>query len=129
MSIDAPVRPALLQRAGALLGLALLVMLGTGCGLGSNEAGPEQATFAYVIPSGAGERIDNGEPLDILPRELVADLDETIEIVNHDSQAHLIGPWFVGAGETLRQRFTVAGVFDGACSVHPSGDFTVIVNA
>lgn len=82
-----------------------------------------------MIPAGAGDRIERGEPLDILPRELVAQLNETIIIVNQDDQAHLLGPWFVGAGETLRQRFTTAGVFEDECTVHPSGQFTVVVEA
>jgi hypothetical protein len=99
-----------------------------GCG-GSGDGGPEQPTYSYVIPAGAGDRIEQGEPLDILPRELVAQLDETIIIVNEDDQAHLLGPWFVGAGETLRQRFTTEGVFEDKCTVHPSGQFTVVVEA
>lgn len=118
-----------IRRAVATLGLALLVFVATACGSRSSEGGPEQPTFDFVIPAGAGERIDAGEPLEILPAELVAELDETIQIVNEDDRAHLVGPWFVGAGETLRQRFNVAGVFTGSCSVHPSGGFTVTVNS
>lgn len=121
------------SRLASITTLAVMLLLGgvlAGCGAGSDEAsGPEQPTFSYVIPAGAGDDIDNGKPLDILPRELVAELNETIQIVNNDDQAHLLGPWFVGPGETLRQRFTTAGTFDGECSVHPSGQFTVIVNA
>ncbi len=110
---------------------ALMVALAlalAGCG-GGEEQRSTDPTFSYVIPAGAGERIEAGEPLDILPRELVAELNETIQIVNNDDQAHALGAWFVGPGETLRQRFTTAGVFEGACSVHPSGNFTVVVNA
>ncbi len=115
----------------AMMSVAVMLggVVGTACGTDSGEAGREQPTFDYVIPAGAGDRIDAGEPLDILPGELIADLDETIQIVNHDDRAHLVGPWFVGAGETLRQRFNVAGVFAGDCSIHPSGEFTVTVNA
>ncbi len=108
---------------------ALSVLFVASCGGDAGSVGPEQPTFDFVIPAGAGDRIDAGEPLEILPRELVAELNETIQIVNEDDEAHLLGPWFLGPGETLRQRFNVAGVFEGACSVHPSGDFTVIVNA
>jgi len=107
----------------------LTVLLAAVTACGGSDTGSETPTFSYVIPAGAGDRIDEGEPLDILPRELVAQLNETIVIVNEDDQAHLLGPWFVGAGETLRQRFTTAGVFDGECSVHPSGEFTVVVEA
>jgi hypothetical protein len=112
----------------SILLLGIVGLAAAGCG-GSEDAGPEQPTYSYVIPAGAGDRIEQGEPLDILPRELVAQLDETIIIVNEDDQAHLLGPWFVGAGETLRQRFTTPGVFEDKCTVHPSGQFAVVVEA
>ncbi len=115
-----------LRRFSAALGIFIVVLCGAACQSGSG-ASSEQPTFDYVIPAGAGDRIDAGEPLAILPEELNAKLDETIQIVNLDDRAHVVGPWFVGAGVTLRQRFTVAGVFDGSCSVHPSGGFTVVV--
>lgn len=106
--------------------LAVFGILTAACG-SDTAAGPEQPTFSYIIPAGAGDDIESGKPLDILPREIEADLNETIEIVNNDDRAHFLGPWFVGPGETLRQRFVTPGVFGGACSVHPSGEFTVIV--
>ncbi|MGA9276549.1 MAG: hypothetical protein WBV89_06330 [Ilumatobacter sp.] len=110
----------------AMLLAGVIGLAAAGCG-GSEDSGPEQPTYSYVIPAGAGDRIDEGEPLDILPRELVAQLNETVIIVNEDDQAHLLGPWFVGPGETLRQRFTTPGVFEDSCTVHPSGKFTVVV--
>ena len=112
----------------SILLVGVVGLAAAGCG-GSEATGPEEPTYSFVIPAGAGDRIEQGEPLDILPRELVAQLDETIIIVNEDDQAHLLGPWFVGAGETLRQRFTTEGVFEDKCTVHPSGQFTVVVEA
>ena len=123
-----PTRAGRPVRAGAIVTLALaLIGVLAACGVGS-EASSSEPTFSYVIPAGAGDRINSGEPLDILPARLVADLDETIEIVNNDDRAHLLGPWYVGPGETLRERFTVPGTYDGACSIHPSGGFAVVVN-
>ncbi len=52
---------------------------------------------------------------------------ETIEIVNEDDRGHLVGPFFVGAHETLTQRFTAPGEFIGACTVHPSGQLVLRV--
>jgi len=106
--------------------LAVIVTL-SACGGSDASSGPEEPTFTFVIPAGAGDQIEAGEPLDILPRELRTEIGETIMIVNEDDQAHILGPWFLGAGETLRQRFVTPGVFDGSCSVHPSGAFTVVV--
>lgn len=127
MSLAALIRPARLRRAAAVLSMSALAIAGTACA-SSDDAGPEQPTFNYVIPAGAGDRIDEGETLDILPAAIVADLNETIQIVNNDDERHVLGPWSVGPGETLRQRFNVPGVFAGDCSVHESGEFTVTVN-
>ena len=85
------------------------------------------ATYEYVIPAGAGEALDAGEPLTVLPGSLTTTVGETIVIVNDDVRGHSVGPWFVGAGETLRQEFTTAGTFEGVCTVHPSGEFVLEV--
>ncbi len=103
-------------------------LVAVGCG-GGGESRPEEPTYSFLIPAGSGDRIEQGEALDILPRELVAELNETVIIVNEDDEAHILGPWFVGPGETLRQRFTTVGTFEDSCSVHPSGRFTVVVEA
>jgi len=86
------------------------------------------ADYDFVIPAGAGTALDAGTPLEILPAELDADVGETIQIVNEDDRGHLVGPWFVGAGETLRQTFQSPGEFIGECSVHPSGQIRVIIS-
>lgn len=94
------------------------------------QAQPEAApSYSYVIPAGAGVALDEGTPLEILPARLDAKVGETIQIVNNDDRGHLVGPWFVGGGETLRQTFTSAGEFLGECTVHPSGQIRVIISA
>jgi plastocyanin len=87
------------------------------------------ATFEYVIPVGAGEALDAGTPLEILPAELEANVGDTIRIENQDDRGHTVGPFFVGANETLTQRFSTPGEFEGVCTVHPSGQLVLIVNA
>lgn len=115
---------------GLLVAVAVLL-----AACGSDDLGPlikddgsaEIPDYSYVIPVGAGEAIDGGEPLDILPRELDVHVGEIFELVNHDDRGHLVGPFYVGAGETLRQRFNAPGTFIGACSVHPSGEIVLTV--
>ena len=85
--------------------------------------------YDYLIPAGTGERYDAGEFIEILPAELEVSVGEVLRIVNEDERDHLVGPFFVGAGETLTQRFSTAGEFEGLCTVHPSGQFILIVNA
>ena len=89
----------------------------------------ERATFEYVIPVGAGEALDAGTPLEILPAELQVNVGDTIRIENQDDRGHTVGPFFVGANETLTQRFSTPGEFEGVCTVHPSGQLVLVVNA
>ena len=87
------------------------------------------ADYEFVIPAGAGLALDAGTPLEILPANLDARVGQTIQIVNEDDRGHLVGPWFVGGGETLRQTFKSEGEFIGECTVHPSGQIVVTISA
>ena len=114
--------------------LALVGLVTSGCGIADlggdgGDSGPEQPTYSYVIPAGSQDRIESGEKLEILPAVLEVELNDTIQIVNEDDSPHFLGPWFLGPREVLRQRFATVGVFEGECSVHPSGEFKVIVDA
>ena len=119
-----------------LAGLAAAVLALSACGGDDEGSGPgvanvddvESATYEYVIPLGAGEALDQGEPLEILPAELNVTVGETIRIVNDDDRGHNIGPWFVGPEETLTQQFSSPGEFEGVCTVHPSGELILLVD-
>lgn len=87
-----------------------------------------EADYRFAIPLGTGEALDAGEPVEILPQRLEVEVGEIIEIVNEDDRGHLVGPFFVGEGETLRQRFSSQGEFIGLCTVHPSGEFVLVVH-
>jgi len=117
--------------------VALILALVTVAGCASNASSDpaseavdsvDVATYEYVIPQGAGEALDAGTPLTILPAELEVRVGETIRIVNGDDRGHSVGPFFVGANETLTQRFSSPGEFVGVCTVHPSGEFVLVVN-
>ena len=131
--------PRARQRRSAA-GVALLLggLVGgvlAGCGNDGTQPATEvvsdatSATFEYVIPVGAGEALDAGTPLEILPAELQVNVGDTIRIENQDDRGHTVGPFFVGANETLIQRFSTPGEFEGVCTVHPSGQIVLVVNA
>jgi len=112
--------------------LAFIIPVVAACGAGPGqldvvEAPGAVADHSFVIPAGAGAAHDRGETLEILPAEMAVKVGEVIEIVNRDERGHLVGPFFVGAGETLRQRFTGPGEFAGVCTVHPSGRLVLVV--
>lgn len=87
----------------------------------------DAADHEFHIPAGTGDRIDRGERVEIIPAELEVRVGEVIRIVNDDDRGHVIGAFYVGAGETLSQRFASPGELAGECSVHPSGSFTLTV--
>jgi plastocyanin len=95
------------------------------------EAADEAAAadYDYLIPAGTGARLDAGERVEIIPGELEVKVGEVIRIVNEDERGHVIGAFYVAAGETLRQTFSSPGVLAGECSVHPSGSFVLTVVA
>lgn len=121
-----------LVRALVAVGVGLTLVA---CGSGDDATEPateaieavDAATYEFVIPVGAGEALDAGTPLEILPAELEVRVGETIRIVNDDDRGHSVGPFFVGANETLTQRFSSPGEFVGVCTVHPSGQIVLTV--
>jgi hypothetical protein len=118
------------------LALALLAATALALGAcGSEDSGPlivadagaVAADYEYLIPDGTWERINSGENVEILPARLEVEVGEVIRIVNEDSEGHFVGIFYVGAGETVTQRFSSPGEFKGQCTVHPSGELSLVV--
>lgn len=121
-------------------GLVIAAALVTFVGCGDDQSGSDSIVVTdvddvgefdheFVIPLGTAYRIASGEDVEIVPRELVVDVGDSIRIVNEDDRGHSVGVFYVGAGETLTQRFDSPGVLEGLCDVHPSGSFTLRVEA
>jgi hypothetical protein len=92
------------------------------------DAGSVEADYEYLIPGGTWDRIYSGEEVEILPARLDVNVGEVIRIVNEDTEGHFVGIFYVGAGETVTQRFSSPGEFQGQCTVHPSGKISLIVH-
>jgi len=117
---------ALIALAGAVLAIIAVVS-------GDDEpefqtvANSDDTDYEYTIPLGAGAQIDAGESINIIPAELTVRVGESLKIINDDDRGHVVGVFFVGAGEILSQEFTSTGTLSGGCSIHPSGEFTLQV--
>ena len=123
------------KTARELAASAAILLAIAGCSGGDEVFDVEDASetavadWDFTIPVGAGEALDAGTPLEILPALLEATVGETIRIVNEDDRGHLVGPFFVPAQTTLNQTFSSPGEFIGECTVHPSGEIRVIISA
>lgn len=94
-----------------------------------DEPGVSNANYDYLIPQGTGERIRAGIDVEILPAQLDVNVGETIRIVNEDDEGHFVGIFYVGAGETVTQRFSSPGEYTGQCTIHPSGQLALRIHS
>ena len=126
------------MRATAVLAAATVALLSlTGCGSDTNSDPATEAVDSGrrrrpTNTSSRSERVRRSTPARrwrSSRRELDVRVGETIRIVNDDDRGHSVGPFFVGAHETLTQQFSSPGEFVGICTVHPSGEFVLVVSA
>jgi hypothetical protein len=85
------------------------------------------ADFEFEVPVGTGERLADGDPVEVIPNPLVVSVGDTIRIRNRDRDPILLGPFHVAAHSVLTQRFVHPGRLVGDCLAHPSGRLVVDV--
>lgn len=85
----------------------------------------------YVIPKGTWARRMAGEKLDILPQQirLVLDVRDVLVLRNQDDVPQLFGPVLIMPGQSFTMPFRQASSYQFACSLHVSGQLTVLVEA
>jgi hypothetical protein len=79
------------------------------------------------VPLGTAAQLAAGETVELLPRTVELKVGDSMEIRNHDVEAHEVGPYIVPAGQTLVQSFPSPGVLQGACTLHPDGEVAIVV--
>jgi plastocyanin len=104
----------------ALAVVAILVLLVVPRGGGAQ-------VHEYVVPAGTQERIDAGEEISLFPQNLEVRVGDRLVIDNQDNTTHQVGPYVVGAGQRIEQAFAVPGKIEGFCTLHPSGQVSIIV--
>ena len=137
MGFDAPVEragtdPAVLRSvrfttrtvAAAVL---IVVVAGVIFAYAEHAAPASGSRFEFTVPAGSAAAAAEGRPVDVLPSELTLRVGDHLVIWNDDSQNQIVGPFTVRAGEVLDYRFPHAGTFKGQCTLHPSGNITIVV--
>lgn len=82
-----------------------------------------------VIPQGTWAGIVGGHGDDVIDEEIRLSVGgrNTLVIRNDDIADHNVGPFFVRAGETLRQEFRRPAEYVGACSIRHGAEVSIIV--
>ena len=89
--------------------------------------GGDARVHEYVVPAGTQQRIDAGEEISLFPQSLEVRVGDRLVIDNQDNATHQVGPYVVGAGQRIEQSFAVPGKIEGFCTLHPSGQVSIIV--
>ena len=89
---------------------------------------PEKEMW-IVIPQGTLQMMRTGQGMDVIPYEIHLSLtgQNTLVIRNDDIADHTVGPFFVRAGETIRQQFTRAAEYVGKCTINHGAELSIIV--
>lgn len=83
----------------------------------------------FEIPNGTYARRMAGDPVEILPSEIVLTLGvrDTLVLKNLDDVPQIFGPTLMMPGQSFRLPFALASSYQFACTAHASGEMTVIV--
>lgn len=84
-------------------------------------------TINISVPVGTQAQMDAGEEIVLFPRRLEVGVGDRIVIQNDDIASHQVGPYVVGPGQRIVQTFATTGVIEGICTLHPSGEVTIVV--
>lgn len=112
----------------AAVALAVLAVGGLAVLWLAGDDDPPPETIEVVVPAGTGELGSGTSAAELLPRRLEVSVGDTLVIDNRDDVTHAVGPYVVAGGQRLEHRFTERGVIEGECTLHPSGQVTIVVN-
>ena len=110
-----------------LTGVLALVSLGAAVVLHVAPRAVASQTINISVPEGTQAQMDAGEEIVLFPRRLEVGVGDRIVIENDDASSHQVGPYVVGPGQRVVQTFTTTGIIEGVCTLHPSGEVTIVV--
>ena len=110
-----------------LTGVLALVSLGTAVVLHVAPRAAASQTINISVPEGTQAQMDAGEEIVLFPRRLEVGIGDRIVIENDDTSSHQVGPYVVGPGQRIAQTFSTTGIIEGVCTLHPSGEVTIVV--
>lgn len=73
-------------------------------------------TIELTIPAGTAARVEAGEDVPTIPQEMIFVLGDTLQVTNHDSVSHQLGPIWVPAGSSASLVMEKAEQYAYSCS-------------
>lgn len=109
-----------------ITGLALLAVLASAALMPIHVDSREAV---YVIPKGTWAKRMAGEKLDVLPDEirLTIGVRDVLVLRNQDDVPQMFGPVLIMPGQGFSLPFKLATSYQFACSLHVSGQLSVVV--
>lgn len=136
--------PSMMARRKVLvIAAGLLLAVGVGGGIGATVAyathhdgptntgavSPPSRSYTFVVPPGTAAKQAQGVKVAIMPAVLHMKVGDHLVIHNHDVRLVTVGPYAVGAGQTIDQVMQFPSVVQGYCSLQPNGRLRIIVTA
>jgi hypothetical protein len=115
------------QVIGVTLAVVLMVGIAVAIVVAMQDTPPSRASYEVaavsdgadyqvVIPPGTAALAAGGQNVEFFPEGFTMKVGETLRIRNIDNASATLGPFVIGPGETLTQRFTQPGDIEGYCS-------------
>jgi plastocyanin len=110
-----------------LTGVLALVSISAAVALHVVPRAAASQTLTISVPAGTQAQMDAGEEIVLFPRRLEVGIGDRIVIENDDNSSHQVGPYVVGPDQRIVQTFSTTGIIEGICTLHPSGEVTIVV--
>lgn len=94
-----------------------------------SESTSTDKEYRIIIPLGTWSQVAAGQGSEFVPDEIRLSVSgqNTLYIQNDDIVDHTIGPFFVRAGESIRQEFKKPDIYQGTCSIRHDATLNIIV--
>mgnify|MGYP000355579305 FL=1 len=110
-----------------LTGMLAIVSIGAAIAIHIAPRAAASQIISIRVPAGTQDQMDAGEEIVLFPRRLEVGVGDRIVIENIDTSSHQVGPYVVGPGQRIVQTFSTTGIIEGICTLHPSGEVTIVV--
>lgn len=103
------------------------VAVGAIAGAGGCAGSRDPRTVEFVVPAGTAARLAAGEKVVVMPDRVELRVGDSLSIRNEDTVDQSVGPFFVGAGNTVRYTYGKPGTFEGYCALSEGQRYEIIV--